>query len=379
MKIVDVKVLKFHTISHVVRDSEFHSHPGPAHDSTENLLVITCDDGTEGLAFGPMDERVILSTVKEILIGEDPFFRERIWRRLVQLQRLRRNLTESTLCAVDVAIWDLCGKKLNLPVSKILGQYREYIPAYASIMVGDDIPGGLDTPSAYAKFAASLVKQGYKAIKLHTWMPPIVPEPSVKMDLEAARKVREEVGDDIVLLMDPYHFYSREEALELADGLHSLGFLWMEEPLDEHSMENFIWLQKKTKLHICGPETVEGKMYSRADWIRRNAADIGRAGLIYSGGITSVMKTVHLYEANGMSLELHGNHIGSLHVLGAMGIDGKYYERGMLHPLLDYETPKPWFTKIHDPLMPDGTVPVPKDSGIGYSPNWDYINANLIK
>ena len=344
----------------------------------EKVLVIKCDDGTEGIAFGPMDERVILSTVKEILIGEDPFFRERIWRRLVQLQRLRRNLTEDTLCAVDVAIWDICGKKLNMPVSKILGQYRETVPAYASIMVGDDIPGGLDTPSSYAAFASKLVKQGYKAIKLHTWMPPIVPEPSVKMDLEAARKVREEVGEDITLLMDPYHFYSREEALELADGLHSLGFLWMEEPLDEHSMENFIWLQKNTKLHICGPETIEGKMYSRADWIRHNATDIGRAGVIYSGGITSVMKTVHLYEANGMSLELHGNHIASLHILGAMGIDGKYYERGMLHPLLDYETPKPWFTKIHDPLLSDGTVPVPTESGVGYSPNWDYINDNLL-
>ena len=89
MKIVDVKVLKFHTISHVVRDSEFHSHPGPAHDSTENLLVITCDDGTEGLAFGPMDERVILSTVNEMLIGVDPFVRERIGRRRVERQILR--------------------------------------------------------------------------------------------------------------------------------------------------------------------------------------------------------------------------------------------------------------------------------------------------
>lgn len=62
-------------------------------------------------------------------------------------------------------------------------------------MVGYDIPGGLDTPSAYAKFAALLVKQGYKAIKLHTWMPPIVPEPStfnvVELDSENALKLSE--------------------------------------------------------------------------------------------------------------------------------------------------------------------------------------------
>ena len=68
MKIIEVKVLQFHAVSHVIRDSEFHTHPGPEHDSIEKVLVIKCDDGTEGLAFGPMDERVILSTIKDILI-----------------------------------------------------------------------------------------------------------------------------------------------------------------------------------------------------------------------------------------------------------------------------------------------------------------------
>ena len=56
MKIIDVKVLKFHAVSNVVRDSEFHTHPGPKHDTVEKVLVIKCDDGTEGIAFGPMDE-----------------------------------------------------------------------------------------------------------------------------------------------------------------------------------------------------------------------------------------------------------------------------------------------------------------------------------
>ena len=76
MKIIDVNVLKFHAVSEVVRDSEFHVHPGPRHDTVEKVLVIKCDDGTEGIAFGPMDERVILSTVKEILIGEDSSYEQ---------------------------------------------------------------------------------------------------------------------------------------------------------------------------------------------------------------------------------------------------------------------------------------------------------------
>ena len=88
---------------------------------------------------------------------------------------------------------------------------------------------------------------------------------------------------------------------------------------------------------------------------------------------TSLIKCLHLYEANGMSVEMHGNHIANLHLLGATGIDGKYFERGLLHPMLDYEVPKPWFTELYDRLDENGNVIIPQDPGLGYKFNWDYI------
>lgn len=54
-----------------------------------------------------------------------------------------------------------------MPVYKLLGGYRDTVPAYGSTMCGDDLPGGLSTPEEYAAFAEKLVARGYKAIKLH--------------------------------------------------------------------------------------------------------------------------------------------------------------------------------------------------------------------
>lgn len=377
MKIADVKVTGFRFTSEMVRDGEWHSHPGKPHDAVQNLVTIVSDTGLEGHYIGPMVPSVIRE-IRPMLIGEDPMYRERIWRRLVQLQRLKTELNERTLCAIDLALWDLCGKIAGLPVWKLLGGYRDKVPAYGSIMVGDDLEDGLKTPRQYADYAVKLVERGYKAIKLHTWMPPIIPSPSIEMDLEACAMVREAVGPDIGLMLDPYHFYSREEAYRLAKGLEKLDFLWLEEPMDEHSMDSYVWLSSQVDLPICGPETVEGKCYSRADWIRNRAADIGRAGMVTCGGITSVIKCVHLYEANGMSVELHGNSIGNLHVLGAMGINGTYFERGLLHPRLDYEKPKPWLKEIYDPMDSEGMVTIPTGPGLGWKIDFDYIENNRI-
>ncbi|QTQ16209.1 enolase C-terminal domain-like protein [Treponema parvum] len=380
MKIIKAEAFKIHFKSVMVRDAEGHSHPEKEHDAAAGFLRITCDDGTEGCAVdGNMNVDILQNVVCPAIIGEDPFFHERIWQRMRTWQRLHSTFTDRSLCALDLALWDICGKKCSQPVYKLLGGFREKVPAYASIMVGDNFEGGLNTPQAYADFSLKLLKKGYKAIKLHTWMPPIIPEPDPKLDVAACRAVREAVGPDIELMLDPYHDYTRQEAYYIAKELEKLNFLWMEEPMDEHSMSSYKWLTKEVDLPICGPETAEGKNRSRAEWIISGASDIGRAGSEVTGGITSLMKSVHLYESFGMSLELHGNTIGNLHVLGAMPIAGKYYERGLLHPFLDYDKPKPWFKSIYDPLNADGTVTIPSKPGLGWDLDYDYILNNRIK
>ena len=378
MRIVDLATTTFRYTSRTVRDSDGHSHPGAPHEATQTLLRVISDEGIEGYAFGA-NPSIIESIVKPVLIGEDPFYRERIWRQLKERQRLHiGTLSDRILTAVDLALWDLAGRALGLPVYKLLGGYRDKVLAYASTMCGDDLPGGLDTPEAYARFAVACKERGYKAFKLHTWQPPYPGAPDPRRDVAACAAVREAVGDDMALMLDPYHYYSREQALYIGKGLEKLNYLWMEEPMDEHSISSYVWLTDQLTLPICGPETAEGKMYTRAEWIVRGAADMSRAGVGDVGGLTPLMKIVHLCESFGVTLEMHSPGAGNLHALCAMSIPGEYYERGLLHPFVDYEKPQPWLNAIEDPLDSEGYVHVSQLPGLGQDINFDYIKANRV-
>ena len=378
MKIVDVTTEVFRYRSNTVRDSDGHGHPGPEHDATQSLLKIITDEGVEGYCFGA-NGAVIESIVKPMLIGEDPFYRERIWQAMRQRQRLHLgSLSDRVLMAVDMALWDLAGRYLGQPVYKLLGATRDKVPAYASTMCGDDLEGGLDTPEAYAKFAIWCMERGYPAFKLHTWQPPMPGAPDVKRDIAACAAVREAVGPDVPLMLDPYHYYNREQSLFLGRGIEKLDYYWMEEPMGEHSMSSFKWLTDQLDLLICGPETAEGKMYTRAEWILHGASDFSRGGVGDVGGITPMMKLIGLCESFGVRMEVHGGGPGNLHVLCAMSIPGEYYERGLLHPFIDYEKPPAWLNSIPDPMDDEGFVHVSQEPGLGWDINWDYIRDNLV-
>jgi L-alanine-DL-glutamate epimerase-like enolase superfamily enzyme len=382
MKITDVTVTRFKYMSQSIRDTDGHGHAAPkdqASEAIQNVLTIETDEGVSGHYFGAANPGTITGAWKEYLVGKDPLYREMIWHNLKNRQRSHLpTMADRVLTAVDLALWDIGGKIAGLPVHKLLGAARDKVPAYASTMVGDDVPGGLDTPEAYARYAIQCKERGYPAFKLHTWQPPLEGAPSVKRDIAACAAVREAVGPDYPLMLDPYHNYSRLEALELANGIHDLGYLWMEEPMDEHSMSSYVWLCEQTKLPICGPETAEGKMYVRAEWIKAGACDMVRSGCGDVGGLTGLMKCVHLAEANGLNVEVHSPGVGNLHALCAMVVPGLYYERGLLHPFIDYDVPPPWLNELVDPMDDEGYVHVSQAPGLGQNINWDYINSHKV-
>ncbi len=376
LKIVDVQSMTFRYRSCVGRDEEGHAHPAPEHDAVQSLLRVRTSAGIDGHCFGASPETA--EAAGRLIAGLNPLDRERIWQRLRQAQRLeRRALDDGNLAVVDQALWDVAGLLTGLPVGKLLGGFRDKVPAYASTMCGDDVAGGLDSPEAYGDFAAACQAQGYTAFKLHTWSPPFGPD--LKRDIAACRAVRDRVGPETRLMLDPYHDYSREEALYLGRALEELDFYWLEEPMNEHSTSSYVWLTQQLALPICGPETAEGQMFTRAEWILRGASDISRVGLSDVGGITPTMKTIHLCESFGMRVEMHGGGAGTLQVLGAMAIPGEYYERGLLHPHLDYEARTPWLKEIADPLDADGYVQISRTPGLGHEIDWDFIRDNTIQ
>jgi len=381
VKITDVRVDVFTHKSKTVRDSEGHTHPGEEHEALNALLTITSDEGAEGYSFGSPDSLrpyVIDRYVRPVFVGEDPFDREKLWQSLVHWQRAGGNaLCDRVLGVAEMALWDLAGRHLELPVHKLLGGYRDRVPSYGSTMCGDEMAGGLATPDDYARFAEWLVNRGYRAIKLHTWMPPVSFAPDVKMDVKAAAAVREAVGPDIELMVDAYHYYTREDSLRFGRALQDLDYFWFEEPMAEHSTSSYAWLAEQLDIPILGPEVAEGKMFTRAEWIVRGACDLSRAGVGDVGGIIPTMKCAHLAEAHGIACEIHGGGPGNLNVLGAMP-NGKWYERGLLHPFIDYEETPPWLNSLFDPMDGEGFVPMPSAPGLGTDINFDYIRNHLV-
>lgn len=380
--IVAVSARLFRTTTRLVSDSDGHSHPGELRNVHRVLLTVTDSEGNRGHCLADaahVGEDQLGAHIRPVLLGQDPFDRARLWQELARRQRgSAGTLGDRALAAVEQALWDLAGRRLGLPVWKLLGGMRDRVPAYGSTMCGDEIPGGLATPDDYAAFAQKLVADGYHAIKLHTWMPPVPSAPSVAMDIRACAAVREAVGPDVPLMLDPNHWYSRADALELGRALDRLGFHWFEEPMEEQSTGSYRWLAEQLDTLVIGPESVEGRLQARAEWITAGACDILRIGVPTAGGIGPALKTVHLAEAFGMDCEMHGGGAGTLAVLGAVS-NSRWYERGLLHPFYDFDEVPPHLTRATDPIDAEGCVRLSTEPGLGESLDLDYIEAETVR
>ena len=101
------------------------------------------------------------------LIGRDPEQREIIYD---DLKRELRAYDHMGHGPIDIALWDLAGKKYGAPIAKILGGFRWRLPTYASTYHGQEDKGGLDTPAAFADFAEYCQELGYVGFKIHGWL-----------------------------------------------------------------------------------------------------------------------------------------------------------------------------------------------------------------
>jgi L-alanine-DL-glutamate epimerase-like enolase superfamily enzyme len=148
--------------------------------------------------------------------------------------------------------------------------------------------------------------------------------------------------------------------------------------MDEHSLSSYRWLAQNLDIPVLGPEYAGGKFHTRAEWISGGACDIVRTGVMDVGGIGPSMKIVHLAEAFNMECEIHGGGAGNLAVLGAMH-NGRWYERGLLHPFLDYDEVPGYLHRLIDPMDRQGYIPMPTGPGLGQEINFDYINSHLVR
>jgi L-alanine-DL-glutamate epimerase-like enolase superfamily enzyme len=258
---------------------------------------------------------------------------------------------------VDVALWDLGGKVAGLPIHRMLGSYRESIPAYASSEV-------LPSKEAYAEEAVRIKESGLHGYKIH---PPAV----WRQDIEICRHVRKAVGEGYHLMLDSTWSYNYVEALRVGRALEELDYYWFEDPLDADDITNYVKLRQKLDIPIMATEYSPGGFQAYAPWIIMQATDFLRGDVAVKGGISALVKIAHLAEAFHMNLEVHHggnslNNVANLQVILAIP-NTEYFEI-----LLPDSTQK--YGLVEDLTAGrDGTVRPPDGPGLGARIDFELI------
>jgi L-alanine-DL-glutamate epimerase-like enolase superfamily enzyme len=379
MKITDVEVIAFQTTGRQRPSRWGYGVPAEEHPTTTTVTRIATDEGVDGFMLGG-DRDVTEQVVKPLLVGEDPLDREKLWHWMDEMVTFGSRLTERDLGIVDCALWDLLGRRTGLPVRQLLGGARDRVAAYASTAPN------LGGPEVYAEHALACKRQGYKAYKVHAyicWNPHTEqPAPQVpgfpREDVAVCRAVREAVGDDMVLMLDPFGVYTLDEALWVGRELERLGYYWLEHPMVETRVESYRRLTRELDIAVCAPEHVPGGVFSRAEWVLQGASDMLRID-VYYGGVTGCWKLINVCQAYGLQCEIHGGGWAHAQLLGAApAATCRYYERGLLRPGLDDPLAAPYLKSIPDPLDGEGNIVLPALPGLGLDLDWEYIAAHRL-
>ncbi|MEM6766953.1 MAG: mandelate racemase/muconate lactonizing enzyme family protein [Bacteroidota bacterium] len=264
------------------------------------VVKITTDTGLYGWGegYGPAD--VIQAGIKlltPLLIGKDPLNQEAIWFHMYRktLDYARRGVLMASISALDIGLWDLRGKALNLPLSMLLGgQHRKRVIPYATGLYFSESE---DLATDLAREAREYVDQGFRAIKMKVGL-------SIHEDVQHVQAVREAIGEDIPLMVDANHAYSLREAAELARLIEPYRISWFEEPVSPEFYHHYRELRTKTSIPIAGGEC-EYLRYGFLQLLKNECVDILQVDICAAGGLTEAKRIAALASTFGVEIVPH--------------------------------------------------------------------------
>ncbi len=349
--------------------------PGARMTFTKYAYRIRTDEGVSGEYlpqwFGGPESVGQALVFGDYMIGKNPLERERIYS---EIKRALRHYDGIGFCPVDVALWDLAGKYLNVGVSEMLGGFRKKIPAYASTFHGDH-NGGLDSPEAYADFAERCLEMGYTGFKIHGWS-----DVPIRQEVDLVHTVGRRVGGKMDLMLDPACEYETfADALKVGRALDEEGFLWYEDPFKDGGISSFAHskLRQLIKTPLLQGEHLR-HVEPHADQIIAGATDFARPDPELDGGITGTMKIAHTAEALGLDVEVHASGPAHRACISAMR-NANYYEMALVHPKCANVVPPAYkcgYADQIDSIDADGNVDLPEGPGLGVEYDWDWIEAH---
>ena len=280
------------------------------------LVKIETDEGIYGWGESGFSGRELavsgmVEHFREFLVGQNPMQRGRIWQEMYRGQYFEGGRTiTGAMSAIDIALHDIAGKKLGVPVYELLGgKQRDWVPTFAS--------GGGSTAEEVVDVGQKIWADGFKAMRLNLNTigenddPDLFePRESIAPTAEALIKAREALGLEPVIGIDYHHRLSVAEAASFCQMMptHTLDFV--EEPIRDESPEAYEELRKLTIIPFAIGEEFASK-WQFMPYIEKGLTNYARLDICNVGGFTEAMKVAGWAEAHYIDLMPH-NPLGAI-------------------------------------------------------------------
>jgi L-rhamnonate dehydratase len=375
MRIRDVRLTPLMT-----REESISAGPGAALVEIETNTGLTgigeaCIHSERGEA-ALAAQKIVDIGFKPLLIDEDPFDIQRVWLKLYSYCEWygRAGVAIYALSGIDVALWDLWGKALGVPIHRLMGgKFRDKIPVYASLLFD------IDDPEGTAEMGKEYVRQGYRAVKYgwgRTRKRPFGLD--LKNDEKIIRTIRDILGPDVQIMVDVGRFVNltRSQAVKLARMLEKYDVFWLEEPLPPEDIDGYRELSNAVDIYIAAGES-EYNLYAFKDYISRRAVDIIQPDVTKIGGFTIARKIVDLCEAWNLMMVPHSfstavNVAANLHLVASMPRAFLLEYRRAPSPLISKLSKKPF-------TYENGNLWIPNEPGLGIEIDYTVVEECKIK
>lgn len=270
-------------------------------------------DGVEGLGYtyavnsGAAAFRVLIDEyLAPILRGRDADKTEALWQDMWWKVHYagRGGHATSAISAVDIALWDLKGRRLTLPLWRLFGGYDPRVPVYAG---GIDLDFPIDQLLAQAD---RFQEAGFRAIKMK------VGRRRLNEDVERVRRMREHLGDGFPLMADANMKWSADEAIRAARALQQFDLVWLEEPTIPDDVAGHVRIVRDGGVPVATGENLH-TLYEFQQMISAGAVTFPEPDVSNCGGMTVFRKVAALAEAQNLPVTSHGVHDLTVHLLAA--------------------------------------------------------------
>ena len=281
------------------------------------VKVLTDQDGLFGWGEATLEwhTRSIVGAVEdlaELLIGQDPTRIEYLWHMMFRQHFWHGHgiVRATAIAGIDLALWDILGKSLGVPCSKLWGgPVRDHVRTYCHLGGGkmeDFYETSVDDSRRFADLARQAVEDGFTAFKAMA-VPPTLPLEGLKPIRTAERLVaamREAVGETIDIMVDCHARPSPAMGLQFAKALEPFGLYFLEEPCWPESTEGLAAIKAAVSTPIATGERITSLAAFR-DLFNARACDVCQLDLTHCGGFSEARRIAALADAHRLALAPH--------------------------------------------------------------------------